>query len=52
MTGARYMFVTDEMPWLVTLHRPGVGWYSAAFTSLQDAYAWLFRRGLFDPVAV
>lgn len=34
--------------WVTTLHRPGFGWSCGHVACLQDAYAWLFRRGVFD----
>ena len=49
MTGVRYAIFSEagKYGW-VSLYRAGFGWTSARIACLQDAYAWLFRRGLFD----
>lgn len=35
-------------PWMIIMRRHGFGYVGEYFQHLQDAYAWLFRRGVFD----
>lgn len=35
-------------PWMIIMRRHGFGYVGEYFQNLQDAYAWLFRCGVFD----